>query len=271
MTVTLESRAPARHQEIVPPAAHQLESGAEALDSTTAGVVVQKRGQLRSEFRNEGRIFARELAKHVNARQGGNATALVFEETFGYEDRLHWLIHLRDLGTYYAMVEMGDQDRAYRDSVQAERVAAREGSDDGGGWDRLFLDGGLCSTVLLPLDGPAAAGSELNTLTAGIVVCRSALPGYGRRSEALEVARELTAGLNADLSGEVSARCYEEAFGSSGRLHWLLHLRSLTSWDVVRRSRAFSLEGRPGVFADHGRDEVALTPHHWGLYATRQS
>ena len=76
MTTTLESRAATRHDQIVPPAAHQLESPAEALDSTTAGVIVLKQGQLRSEFREQGRIFARELAQQLicNGHNGKTLT-----------------------------------------------------------------------------------------------------------------------------------------------------------------------------------------------------
>ncbi|HEX8093457.1 DUF6039 family protein [Jatrophihabitans sp.] len=268
MTGTIAMSPTQRFAGIVPAASHQIDPSLDVLDSTTAGVLVLKSGQLRSQYRNEGRVFARELAKHVNRRQGGKATALVYEETFGYEDRLHWLIHLQGLQTYYDMVEMGDQDRAYRESVAAERVADAE---SGGAWDRLFLDGSMRSDVLLPLNGPAATPAPLNSATAGIVVHRVAQPGYGMRAEALEVAAELTAALNADAGEEVGAVCFEEAFGPSGRLHWLIHLRDLTAWDRVRRNPAFRSEGRPGVFVDSGRDDIALTPHHWGLYATTPS
>jgi hypothetical protein len=275
-----ESSTHERRAQIVPPAQHQTETApADLLHSANAGVVVQKAGQVRSEFRNEGRIFAREVAKHVNARQDGKATAFVYEETFGVEDRVHFLIHLRSLDTYYDMVEMGDQDRAYRASLAAERVEPDSG---GGAWDRLFIDGSLRSTVLLPLavDGavtPVAAaqagqsGDELlHSGNAGIVVHRAARIGYGFRAEAYQIARELTETINKGFPGEASAFAYEEAFGETDRLHWLIHLRDLTVYQRLLAGEVFADDGRPGTFVDGTRWDTALTPHHWGLYATRQ-
>ncbi len=257
-----------RRTQIVPPAQHQIEPlPADLLHSANAGVVVQKVGQLRSEYRNEGRVFAREMAKHVNGRQAGNATAFVYEETFGYEDRLHFLIHLRTLDTYYAMVEMGDQDRAYRASVAAERVAT---DDATAAWDRLFLPGSVRSDVLLPVPGQDSDGFALHSGSAGIVLHRVAAIGYGFRAEALQLAGDLTEAVNKGMPGEASAVLYEEAFGAPDRLHWLIHLRDLTTYRRLLGLDGFTEPGRPGTFVDGaGRDE-ALTPHHWGLYATRQ-
>jgi hypothetical protein len=253
-------------EQIVPPAQHQVEPPAvAALHSANAGVVVHKAGQVRSEFRSEGRLFAREVAKHVNNRQGGRATAFVYEETFGVEDRLHFLIHLRSLETYYSLVEMGDQDRAYRESIAKERV------DDGGGgaWDRLFVDGSLCSTVLLPQAGFNPPELTLHSGNAGIVLMRSARIGYGFRPEAREIARELVERINKELPGEVTALVYDEAFGETDRVHWLLHLRDLTCYQRLVDRDLLADEGRPGTFVDGSTWDTALTPHHWGLYATR--
>lgn len=271
MTVptTVERRA-----HIVPPAQHQIEADpGDLLHSANAGVVVRKVGQLRSRYRNEGRVFAREMAKHVNARQAGNATAFVYEETFGYEDRLHFLIHLRSLDTYYDMVEMGDQDRAYRESVARERVETDTGT---AAWDELFVDGSVRSYVLLPDPLPVAGaqtaqpeGRILHSGNAGIVLLRSATIGYGFRPEARLIARELVETIDKTLEGEASAFTYREAFGSD-RIHWLIHLRDLTSYQRLLEQDAFGDDGRPGTFVDGSVHDIALTPHHWGLYATRQ-
>ncbi|GAA3273808.1 hypothetical protein Dvina_37685 [Dactylosporangium vinaceum] len=278
-----DSMTAERRAQIVPPAQHQVEAGAAGLlHSANAGVIVQKVGQLRSEYRNEGRVFAREMAKHVNARQAGNATAFVYEETFGYEDRLHFLIHLRSLDTYYGMVEMGDQDRAYRESVAKERVQTDSGA---GAWDRLFVDGSMRSNVLLPhtwtgrtgRDTVPVAGEQtaqpegqlLHSGNAGIVLLRSATVGYGFRAEARQIARELVENINKNFAGEASAFAYEEAFGGD-QLHWLIHLRDLTTYQRLLEQDAFADDGRPGTFVDGSVSDIALTPHHWGLYATRQ-
>jgi hypothetical protein len=272
-----------RRAQIVPPAQHQIDPApAQLLHSASAGVVVQKVGQLRSEYRNEGRMFAREVAKHVNNRQGGNATAFVYEETFGVEDRLHFLIHLRSLDVYYAMVEMGDQDRAYRESIAKERVQ----DDSGGAWDRLFVDGSLRSNVLLPVaaEEPLRPGTIpvastqtsqpaeqiLHSGNAGIVLHRAARIGYGFGPEARQVARELTEAINKELPGEASAFLYEEAFGATDTLHWLIHLSDLAVYHRMLERNVFGVLGRPGTFVDSEARDEALTPHHWGLYATRQ-
>jgi hypothetical protein len=232
MSITTDFTTSETRARIVPPAQSQTSlAAADLLQSANAGVVVSKVGQARSEYRSEARMFARELAKHVNTRQAGNATAFVYEESFGTEDRLHWLIHLRSLDTYYRMVEMGDQDRAYRASLAAERVETDSGAK--GAWDRLFVDGSMHSTVLLPMHGYAdgASGREpvagdqtdqpadlmLNSGNAGIVVHRSAQVGYGVRAQARKYARDLAAALNKQLAGEVTAFVYEEAFGAADR------------------------------------------------------
>ncbi|MGW0548883.1 DUF6039 family protein [Streptomyces altiplanensis] len=255
-----------RRAQIVPPAAHQTEIDATGLlHSQNAGVVVQKVGQLKSEFRNEGRMFAREVAKHVNAQQVGKATALVYEESFGYEDRIHFLIHLKSLDTYYDMVEMGDRDRAFRESIAKERVQA-EGDGSAGAWDRLFVDGSIRSNVLLPWADRAE--EPLNSANAGIVLLRSARIGHGFLAEGREAATEIARTVNKRFAGEASAALFDEAFGDADRVHWLLHLKDLTVYGRLRE--ALTAEARPGTFVDGTLTETALTPHHWGLYATRQ-
>jgi hypothetical protein len=281
---TIASMTAERRAQIVPAAQYQVEQAfPDLLHSGNAGVVVHKVGQLRSKFRNQGRVFAREMAKHVNSRQAGNATAFVYEETFGVEDRLHFLIHLRSLDTYYSLVEMGDQDAAYRESVAQERVQTSNGA---GSWDELFLDGSLNSSVLLPRPGrgeadrgdvPVAgeqcaqpAEDVLHSGNAGIVLHRTARIGYGCHAEARQIARELAESVNARFAGEASVFLYEEAFGETDRLHWLIHLKDLTAYQRLFERDALASEGRPGTFVAGSVRDVALTPHHWGLYATRQ-
>jgi hypothetical protein len=275
---TAEERA-----KIVPPAQSQTTvPAAELLHSGNAGVVVCKAGQAHSEYRSEARIFARELAKHVNNRQPGNATAFVYEETFGAEDRLHWFIQLRSLDTYYRMVEMGDQDRAYRDSLAAERV--QDDSGEKGAWDRLFVDGSLASTVLLPVQRNPHGGGQpraldqieqpsdlvLHSANAGIVIHRVAQIGYGVRAQARRYAWDLAAAANRQLAGDVTVFVYEEAFGATDRLHWLLHLKDLTSYRRLLELDQL-MDDANGLFVEATMADTALTPHHWGLYGTQES
>ena len=101
------------------------------------------------------------------------------------------------------------------------------------------------------------------------MVHRAARVGYGFRAEARQVARELAESINKGFPGEASATVYEEAFGPD-QLHWLIHLTDLTTYRRLLEREVFDIEGRPGTFADGSVFTEALTPHHWGLYATRQ-
>jgi hypothetical protein len=316
MTVTIEPMAPERRREIVPPAERQTSLGAdEILHSANAGIIVERTAQVRAEFRSEARVFARELAEHINTKQVGVASVLVYEETFGTKDKLHFLIHLKSLDSYYPMVLMGDQDRAYRESIAKERVGADQG---GGAWDRLFVDGSLQETVLMPqfwgmygtrVDGkvekqsavyqqsgpvglpPALAQTTqepqqvLHSGNAGIILHRTAQLVYDHRSEARQFGREVAESINGPLAGDCTVFVYEEAFGAADRLHWLIHLRDLTTYqrllelhvrdEAVRelyfRDRIPTEKGGgtwARMFVEGSMCDVALTPQHWGLYAT---
>ena len=89
MTAVLEPMTAERRAQIVPPAQHQAELPPdELLHSGNAGVVVQKVGQLRSEYRNEGRMFAREMAKREGILVGGSSgTAKVGRSVSWYSGR----------------------------------------------------------------------------------------------------------------------------------------------------------------------------------------
>jgi hypothetical protein len=296
---------PAEQQTSVPPA--------DLLNSGNAGVIVERTAQLKNGFHAEGRKFARMMAEFVTAKQVGVASAYVYEETFGTKDRLHWLIHLSSLDAYEAMVHMGTSDGEYRDSV------AKPQAEDGGGWDKMFVDGSMHETVLLPqfwgmygtkVDGererstaqytqqgpitglpgareqvPLPAGQVLHSGTCGLLLHRTAQLDYDFRSEGRTFAREAAESINENLPGEATVFVYEEAFGAADRIHWLIHLKSLSTYYKVlslhvkdERVRDLYFQERiapergggtwarmfvPGSMAD-----LALTPHHWGMYAT---
>src|SRR5258708_6832322 len=117
------------------------------LHSANAGVIVERTGQIKNEFRSEGRKFARELAEYMNTSQVGVATVFLYEETFGTKDRIHWLIHARSLDHYETLVQMGTRDERFREIIMQNRIPEEKG---GGGWDRMFLDGSLQEVVLIP-------------------------------------------------------------------------------------------------------------------------
>ncbi|NUR27853.1 MAG: hypothetical protein HOV83_18745 [Catenulispora sp.] len=253
MTEGLPIIPPAQHQTSVPPD-KQLNSG-------NAGVIVERTAQLKNGFRAEGRKFARGLAEYINTSQQGVATVFVYEETFGTKDLLHFLIHLESLAAYETLVQMGTRDEQYRSTLTAEQVAAEQG---GGGWDKIFVDGGMHETVLIPqfwgmygtaVDGTLEKESEvykssgaitglpgareqvalpaeqiLHSGNAGIILHRTALIEYDFRSEGRKFAREAAESINENLPGEATVFVYEEAFGTADRLHWLIHLKDIKTY-----------------------------------------
>ena len=88
---------------LVPTAADQAEQQ-HPLDTANAGLVMHRTGQLLYANRGEGRAFARGLAESWNRTLDGLATIYLYEEAFGQSDRVHWLIHLKDLATYYNLM-----------------------------------------------------------------------------------------------------------------------------------------------------------------------
>ncbi|CCH31883.1 DUF6039 family protein [Actinosynnema sp. NPDC047251] len=285
------------------------------LHSGNAGVVVERVGQLRPEFRSEGRLFARELSEYLNTNYAGIVTVFVYEETFGTKDRLHWLLHIKSLYAYETLVQMGTQDVGWRDIVLRQRVPDERG---GGGWDRLF-DGPLRETVLIPSafgmygtsestpdsvssDGDGAAtfvvpvaqsqtsvpaDEQLNSGNCGIIMHRVGELKYEYRAEGRAFSRALCESWNKVLAGHATIYLYEEAFGRSDRIHHFIHLKSLSSYYTLMGVRAMSdpetrevftrqwiAEEKGGggwdrMFVQSSLTDLALTPQHWGMYATK--
>ncbi|OLR94828.1 DUF6039 family protein [Actinokineospora bangkokensis] len=300
---------------VLPTAQDQTAARGALLHSGNAGVVVERVGQLRAEFRSEGRQFARELAEYLNTHYADIISVFVYEETFGTKDRLHWLMHLKSLHAYEQLIRMGTADEGWRDIILRERIPAERG---GGAWDRLFLDGALHETVLIPStfgmygtsestpdsvtaeDGAATfvvptaqlqtdvpVEQQLNSTTCGILMHRVAELKYEYRAEGRAFARALCESWNRVLAGHATIYLYEEAFGQSDRIHHFIHLKSLSSYYTLMGVRATSDPATREVFTRQwisdekgggGWDrmfvqgslcDLALTPQHWGMYATK--
>lgn len=120
---------------VLRPAAEQTDLSAEdTIHSGNAGVILHRTGQLKHEFRSQGRDFARKIAEYTNSQQRGVATVFLYEEQFGTQDRIHWLIQLRSLGDYQALIEMGATHDAFRDDS----------------FSAMFVDGTFHDEVLIP-------------------------------------------------------------------------------------------------------------------------
>lgn len=310
----VEARVTAPHDLLA--ARHQTKIPDEKiLHSTNSGLIVHRTAIVKAQFRSEGRVFARDLAEYITSMQIGVASVFVYEETFGTKDVIHWILHLTSLDAYSTMVRMGNSDPGFRDLFFKERIAPEKG---GGTWDRMFVDGSITETVLLPqfygMYGTGDAGVQvpvqetrsgglilppaqhqtsvpgaetLNSATAGIVVHRKGQLKYEFRSEGRQFARAVAEIINKNQRGIASVFLYEEAFGRSDRIHWLIHLRDLSSYyslidmraamtpevaEVYNRQWIAPDKGGGGwsrMFIDATLEDVALTPQHWNMYATK--
>lgn len=135
-------------ETFVPPAACQLTQPPELqLNSANAGAIVLRNADLRYEFRKEGRIFAFDWQNFVNERLAGQVTALLYEQTWGQQDRIHHLIHLRSLDDYQALAELDRSDEMAEKIYAKQRVHESKG---GGTWDRVFVPASIRDTLLIP-------------------------------------------------------------------------------------------------------------------------
>lgn len=141
--------SPAQHQTSV--AADQL------LHSGNAGAIIHRKGQIKYEFREEGRGFAFEWQDYFNRSMPGKVTSFLYEEGWGSQDRIHLLIHLKELEQYKEILKRENQDPAYRAIFTKECIPESKG---GGTWGKLFVEGTLQDTLLIPSSKPSPAGAE---------------------------------------------------------------------------------------------------------------
>jgi len=281
----------------------------EVLHSANAGVVVLRRAQLDSRFRAAGRELVQRIARRINESHRGRVTVFLYEEAFGVLDRIHWVLHARSLDDYDELARTMRDDAVLRELLTAEEVRT---ATDGAGWGAMFLSGGARETLLIPQSWgmygtedtalgevavrggrftvlPArhqttvAAADLLHTANAGLVAHRSAQPRYRFRGEARAFAREVAESINVRQVGATAVFVYEEAFGDADRIHWLIHMRSLSSYyplidmhikmdeelrDIYVRRR-FSDERGEGtwseLFVEGSMRDVAMAPLSWGV------
>ncbi len=139
----------------VPPALNQTAQPLEAqLNSASAGAIIVRSACVKYEFRQEGRLFAFDWQEHVNLALPGLATVLLYEENWGRQDRIYWLIQLRDLASYDAVAAL-DRTPAMKELFAKQRVHESKG---GGTWEKLFLPNTIEDRLLLPAVPSAARG-----------------------------------------------------------------------------------------------------------------
>jgi hypothetical protein len=236
--------------EVVSAGSRQQDTG--LLNSSNAGLIIHRSGQIRHEFRTEGRQFIAELIGHINRRLPGTATTYAYEEVLGQLDRIHCLIHLKQPNDYRALLHMADRDHRYIDITEADRLSGR----GGGNWERMFTEGTFHETVYVPQHGLADDDGEqdadsfvppawhqtsvppaqlVHTGNAGLVLLRTGQAKYEFRNEARFFGYDWARRVNEALPGSVSVFLYEQTFGFQDRIHWLIHFRSFDGYQQLRQ------------------------------------
>ncbi|WP_406207847.1 DUF6039 family protein [Kitasatospora sp. NBC_01560] len=129
------------------PAVYQTSQPADIqLTTATAGAIVLRTAKARYTLRDQARYYGVEWSEYVNTALPGDATAFLYEEIFGHQDTLHWLLHLRSLDVY-EKVEALAGEAGYQELHAKKRVPDTHG---GGGWGDLFVPGSMQDTVLVP-------------------------------------------------------------------------------------------------------------------------
>jgi hypothetical protein len=117
------------------------------LTTASAGAIIVRTGKARYELRDECRIFGVAWAEFVNQALAGDITAFLYEEIFGSQDTLHWLIHLRSLDSYAKLDELSREDPRYLELLDKQWAPDHR---YGGNWGQLFVPGSLHDTLLVP-------------------------------------------------------------------------------------------------------------------------
>ncbi|WP_155372895.1 DUF6039 family protein [Catellatospora vulcania] len=236
------------------PAYHQTSVPAEKLlNSANAGFLIHRVGQLRAEFRDEGLKFSTELVELINSAQAGHISIFTFEELFGTENRLHWLLHLKQPNDYQRMLEMVDHSKRWRDVATKDRLPSR----GGGNWERIFVEGSMRETIICPQHGlghhddddddtldtfqPAAMFQTtlppeqlLHSVNSALTVHRRMQVRYKYREEARQFWFGWCARVTEALTGRATAFLYEEMWGQQDTLHLLIHLADLEAYTEVK-------------------------------------
>lgn len=244
----------------------------ETLTSTSAGVVVKLRAQLKHQHVHDSRALMQQISAYINDAYKGKATIFVFEEAFGVKQCLHLMFHLNTLQDYHDIMHADLQ------AGRLAEVATQNTPKSALNWSDIFADGSMQATVMLPqfrrMYGANDDGTEVkfdkplkglpgafNQFTlpldeiihsgnAGLMIHREAQLKYEFRSEGRQFARDVVDSINTKGRGEATAFLYEEAFGSADKIHWLIHMKTVNSYYPLIQMHAADPEVRELYFKD---------------------
>jgi len=117
------------------------------MNSMNSGAIIVRTAQVKSKYRVEGRAFADGLTQVSNRELLGIVTTAVYEEPFGTQDRLTWLIHLRDLNNFNEVASSCSTPEAFEQLRQFTRLG---GADTDVPWEEIFVDGSFNDRLIIP-------------------------------------------------------------------------------------------------------------------------
>ncbi|MFB6892907.1 DUF6039 family protein [Kitasatospora sp. NPDC056327] len=117
------------------------------LHSANSALTLHRVVQARYAVRDEARAFLYAWGNAVNDALPGEATAFLFEEMWGRQDRLHTMIHLGSMDAYAKLDGLAAHDPQMRDLLSRQWIPGFKG---GGTWEQLFVDGTMTETLLAP-------------------------------------------------------------------------------------------------------------------------
>lgn len=245
---------------VVPTVPAQDKAPRELLHSGNSGFIVHRVGQSKYGFHSEAREFAWALMDYTNRTVGEYVTTRTYEEIFGRQGNLHWLVHMKSPNDYGRLLKMVDHDNSFRKVAEEDRLPSR----GGGSWEKLFVESSFKETIIVPQHGldqlmdseglnpdyeesdgffvsPAqhqtsvAADQLLHSGNAGAIIHRKGQLKYEFRNEGRAFAFEWQDYFNRSMPGKVTSFLYEEGWGSQDRIHLLIHLKDLDQYKEIMR------------------------------------
>jgi len=272
MKQQLERGAPAIEASFQPAWAQTSAPRDKLLNSASAGLVIHRVGQLKYGFRKEGIDFSLDVVRLINTAQLGYVSLFLYEELCGVFNRFHWLIHMKRPDDYRRLLDMVDHDEQMHQVSLADRLPGK----GGGNWEKMFVEGSMAESVLVPQHGlfgsgqkdghgdgeeqaatfqpPAStqtsqpAGLLLHSANSAVTVHRSVRVKYQFRNEARHAALDWAEQVNDALAGQATVFLYEETWGLQDRIHLLMHLRSPGTYFQLMRETGLG-EGPRWVLA----------------------
>lgn len=117
------------------------------MDTSNIGALVHRSADLVWNEVERGREWGRQVTEVINANRNADVEILSFEEHFGTQNKLHWMMLFEDLAVYNEMRSNIHTDADFL-ALANPKV-----------WEGLFVQGSVKDVVMQPIEllGEAAA------------------------------------------------------------------------------------------------------------------